>query len=310
MVSKLEPGDSTDFNVQSRGDGVSGCIAFDLYLGNKRYEEKKLVVFFCNPLAGRNGASAGFFDRSEELDKLYDTFEPSRFRDYDYKAIESKQSYSMPNESKLKIYTDFSSGNINEITYQLLEPEIKLPTVFISYNHADREVAEKLKTVLKENHIDVMIDSEAMKAGENISDFIERSINDSDVTLSVVSNKSLLSAWVSMETVNTFYHEKSNPDKKFIACYIDDDFFQNDFRLEATKQIDARISEIDQKIPEYMKMKIDTNDLNSEKTRLYKLRSHLGDFILRLRESLTLDIREDQFDGNIARIISAIQDRD
>ena len=180
--------------------------------------------------------------------------------------------------------------------------------VFISYNHEDREVADKLKAALEKRGILVIIDRMDMRAGGSIQEFIESSIRDADVTLSIVSNRSLLSAWVAMESVTAFYGEKLRGDKKFIACYIDDDFFKTDFRLKATKQIDARIEEIDKLIPEYSLLKIDTNDLNSEKSRFHKLRSNLGDILLKLKESLTLDIRESEFDGSLARIIKSIEE--
>jgi hypothetical protein len=180
------------------------------------------------------------------------------------------------------------------------------PTVFISYNHGDSEVADKLKTALEQAGIVVRIDKAVMDAGANIQEFIESSIRDTGITLSLVSNRSLLSAWVALESIDTFYQEKFTGKKKFIACFVDDDFFRPDFRLNATKQIDEKIGEIDKLIPEYMAQKIDTNDLNSQKTRLFKLRNNLGDILLRLRESLCVDVREDNLDQNVAKIVTAI----
>jgi hypothetical protein len=181
-------------------------------------------------------------------------------------------------------------------------------TVFISYSNSDSEIANKIKMFLEESGIFVTIDSVGMRVGAGIQEFIECSIRDSDVTLSIVSNRSLLSAWVALETITAFHSEKPWSNKKFIACYIDDDFFKTDFRLKATKQIDARIEEIDKLIPEYNLLKIDTNDLNSEKSRLHKLRSNLGDILLKLKESLTLDIREFEFHRSLARIIKSIEE--
>jgi hypothetical protein len=109
--------------------------------------------------------------------------------------------------------------------------------VFISYNHDNRDVALKLKKALVDNGINVTIDIETMKAGEDITNFIVRSIRDTDVTLAVISNKSLLSPWMATETIHTFYHGKFESQKKFIASYLDDDFFQDNFRIDATKPL-------------------------------------------------------------------------
>jgi hypothetical protein len=180
--------------------------------------------------------------------------------------------------------------------------------VFISYNHEDSLVAEKLKFALENKGIDVTIDNVSMRAGASIQEFIESSIRDADVTLSIVSNRSLLSAWVALESVTAFYNERLRSDKKFIACYIDDDFFKADYRLKATKHIDAKIKEIEDLTSEHNAEKIDTNDLDDQKARLYKLRNNLGDILQKLKDSLTLDIRESEFDRSLARIVRSIEE--
>jgi hypothetical protein len=63
-----------------------------------------------------------------------------------------------------------------------------------------------------------------------------------------------------------------------------------------------------QPIPEYNTKKIDTNDLNSQKTRLYKLLNNIGDILQKLKVSLTLDIRESEFDRSLARIVRSIEE--
>ena len=180
--------------------------------------------------------------------------------------------------------------------------------VFISYNHENNIVAEKLKAALEAKGVVVRIDNIDMSAGADIQEFIESSIRDADVTLSIVSNRSLLSAWVALESIAAFYSEKLGDGKKFIACYLDDDFFKSDYRLNATEQIDAQIDEIQKLILKYDEKKLDTSDLNSQKSRLYTLRNNLGDILLRLRDSLTLDLRESKFDESLTRIVKSIEE--
>jgi hypothetical protein len=179
-------------------------------------------------------------------------------------------------------------------------------TIFISYNHEDRAVATSVKERLVARGIKVRIDMESIAPGEDIRNFIERSIRETDVTLSIVSTKSLLSTWVAMETVNTFFSEKFSGGKKFIACFVDDGFLQNGFRLEATAKIDAKLLEIDELIPRYAAQKIDTNDLNDERSRLFELRNHVGDILKRLRGSLSLDLRGDHFEKSVQRVADEV----
>lgn len=243
----------------------------------------------------------------------------SRFLDIsDWNDLKNERAHLLDdiknNYKDGKIISEYDQVNRLTKVNQIIDPMSifhshpnKPKSVFISYNHSNRDVAIKVKNALEKNGIKVLIDYEIMDAGENISEFIQNSIQTTDVTLSIVSNNSLLSSWVGMETTLTFYQEKLQNKKKFIACYLDDDFFQTDFRLEATKKIDEQISKIDAKIPEYTKLKIDTNDLNDEKSRLHKLRSDLGEYLQRLRETLTLDIRDESFDQSIVDIINTIK---
>ncbi len=180
--------------------------------------------------------------------------------------------------------------------------------IFISYNHHDRVIAERVKTALLQRGMAVTMDIEDMKAGANIDDFIVQSIRETDVTLSIVSKDSLVSGWVASESVTAFYSEKLQSQKRFIACFVDDDFLKPDFRLKATEQIDASIDEIDKMMQKYAEKGLDTSDLNGQKSRLHKVRFDLGAILQRLKDSLTLDIRGPEFDRSLDRIVAAIAD--
>jgi hypothetical protein len=180
------------------------------------------------------------------------------------------------------------------------------PAVFLSYNYGDAEVALRLEEALEARGLVVHVDRDAMEAGEGIESFIERSVAATDATVCVISNRSLRSAWVAAETIQAFYARKGSSARRFIAAYLDDDFFQPRFRLEVTADIDARIGEIEALLPEYADKRLDTSDLDAEKTRLYALRNDLGRILAHLKESLALDLRGDAFDGAVERIVSTL----
>ena len=181
------------------------------------------------------------------------------------------------------------------------------PKVFISYNHNDSKVALRIKAALEKASIEVIIDKEDMMAGTEIKNFIEKSIRDSTVTVSLVSNKSLKSAWVAFETIDTFFLEKYQ-NKRFIACYLDDDFFQTDYTLKTVTEIEAQITSNQKLIPEYQKKMIDTRDLNNQNSRLLALRNNLDGIVGRLRDSLCLDVRGELFNESMQKLIQAIED--
>ena len=181
------------------------------------------------------------------------------------------------------------------------------PLVFVSYSHDDSEVVARLHKLLRDNDIDVTVDTDAMAPGERISDFIERSIRDADVVVSVVSTRSLQSAWVASETIQSISHIKWRRKGGLIACVLDDDWAQAEFRLQCTRQIDERLQRIEKLLPDYAAQRLDSTDLNEEKTRLFGLRNNLGDLLATFKETLCLDIRGERFLESGKRLVEAIR---
>jgi len=179
--------------------------------------------------------------------------------------------------------------------------------IFISYSHDDAAVARKLSDHLKRNKLEVIIDLDSMAAGQRIEEFIEQSIREAETVVSIVSASSLLSAWVAMETINCFNRQDSNEHKLFIGCYLSEDFFRPEFRLECTRQIDERLEVIEKLLPVYAEQKIDPLDLNHEKSRLYELRNNLGQILAVLKESLCVDLRDGKFEENMRGLIASIR---
>ena len=180
-------------------------------------------------------------------------------------------------------------------------------TVFISYSQKDQEIAAKVKATLEANDIKVTIDSESMAAGGNIREFIDQAIRDTQVTLSIVSRNSLSSDWVALESVESFAAEKFLEGKNFIACYIDEEMFRDEFLIEAIDALDQQISELAGLIQKCVERNTPATSYETKKNRKLKLRNNLSDILDRLNGSLTLDIREHVYDTNLRRIINEIK---
>jgi hypothetical protein len=186
------------------------------------------------------------------------------------------------------------------------QPTSASTVIFLSYHHDDAPVAARIRAALEAAGIVVRIDSDAMQPGEDIGAFIARCVRDTGATVCLVSNRSLASGWVAVETIQAFDAERFGSTRRFIACYLDDDFFRPDYRLERTRDIDARIDVIDALLPEYAAARLDTEDLNREKSRLFALRNDLGRILARLKESLALDVRGERFDDAMARLAASL----
>ncbi|MEO1261756.1 MAG: TIR domain-containing protein [Bacteroidota bacterium] len=178
--------------------------------------------------------------------------------------------------------------------------------VFISYNHNDSSTANKMRDFLSDNGVSVTIDSDAMQAGENIQSFINKCIRETDITLSLVSKRSLMSAWVGMESVNSLVGEDI-ANKTFIPVSIETDFFDRSFVRTAVTEINKTLDEINEEIDWRLKENVGLEDLQNERTRYNDLKTKLPTIVASLKGRLTVDISGEKFDEGMKRVLKTIK---
>lgn len=181
--------------------------------------------------------------------------------------------------------------------------------VFMSYNHNDKDFANKLKTALEAEDIDVTIDIESMKFADNIQDFIEKSIRENDITISVISQNSLKSSWVMMETLESFMYEKVEQKKRFIPIFIDQKLFEDEFLFDVVDEIDERLAKLQSLTTKASQRNLSTAKYDSERSRLTKLRANIGDVLAELNNMLVADFSSDEsFERNLPTLVTLIKD--
>jgi hypothetical protein len=179
-------------------------------------------------------------------------------------------------------------------------------TVFLSYNHSDSSVAQALKNGLETHGLSILIDSESIDPGDNIRAFIGKSIRNSDATICLVSEASLMSGWVALETVLALADVEVNERRRFIACYLDESFLAAGFQSTATASIDAKVSELDALRLKHIELGTLAPSLDEERERLLDLRHNLGRIIQRLRGSVSLDVRPEAIDASIEGLAASL----
>ena len=178
--------------------------------------------------------------------------------------------------------------------------------VFISYNHKDETTAQAIKKKLEAENIKVIIDSVSMKAGTGIGEFIGESLRAANATISIVSNNSLLSGWVAMETVNMLNFNVLYKDKKFVPCVLDEQFLQPDYLEKATIDFDKKLATYEQQIQQRNKDDQDTRDINIKKSRIRFLRENLDGILAELDKGLYVNIEGDNLEKNWRKIVESI----
>jgi hypothetical protein len=177
----------------------------------------------------------------------------------------------------------------------------------LSYSSQERQTALRLKCELERLGVAVRLDLEALQPGQGIAAFIRESIRGTTATLLLVSQASLVSDWVGLEIGTSLADITLWGKRTFVAGYLDDCFFDPEFRLRATDIIDARLKKIDDLLPDYIERKLDTNDLNAQKSRWHKLRNELGNILDFLKGSLSVDLRGEQFELGLRRLADILR---
>lgn len=181
-------------------------------------------------------------------------------------------------------------------------------TVFISYNHADRNFAEKLKNELQKHGIKVVIDVEDFQLGDSIEESIAKATRDTDYTILIVSEHSLQSPWIIQEFLRAYEHERVLQKKKFLPVYIDNACFQRGIDIEITKNwIDPEIQKCGELAKEAVNANLDATPYNDEIQRLMNLRNNIGTLLGQLRQRFAADLStEESFQQNLPKLILSI----
>lgn len=173
-------------------------------------------------------------------------------------------------------------------------------SVFLSYSHADKNMALTINQQLANAGIDVVMDENAMKGGEKIEDFI-LVIRQVDIVIPLISKNSLLSPWVSKEIITTI--EKS--DKYLMPCYTDKIFLDNNFENEAKSIVSDKVRMINDLITQ--RGISSTEDLDNEKRIWIEYYSNLPKILNELNERKCISLMEQEFEKNIPTLIADIK---
>lgn len=177
--------------------------------------------------------------------------------------------------------------------------------VFISYNHKDKAVADKIKSFLEERGVKVTIDRSDMEPGSTISSFIQESIRDNHFILSIVSENSLRSGWVGKESTAAFFAEWL-ADKHFIPVFINPTFFEPKFYIDSLKLIKEQENELKKHKEEADALQGDGRFIQDDIDRLYDLKTNLGKILQHLKSVLVVDVSDECFDEGMQKVYSRI----
>ena len=179
------------------------------------------------------------------------------------------------------------------------------PQVFISYNHKDAIHMHAVRGYLEKNDIQVFVDVANMAPGEDIQRFIDKAFKENHFVLSLVSENSLLSGWVSKEINAAILLNRLA--SKWIPVMLDQSFFDPSFYFTASEHIEAKIGEVREHMKKALDADMDTRPFEEEMGRLRDLKANLGPTLESLKKVLVTDISGAMFEPGMQKVLQAIQ---
>lgn len=271
-------------------------LSFDEYVMYKDNENNDVYEFSYKPLL--NTFRSGLFAKEVDLN-----FENST-------TVGEILTGSQINEAVNDYILAYTARQLSKIKQKEYNKRImtKIRSVFISYNHADGDLAESIRRNLIADGINVIMDRHNMAPGEKIDRFIENSIQSSDYTISIISEKSLASTWVVKEFIITSYKMLGNHKKKLIPCFLDKKFLEREF-------VDFLFDKIEVEINDINLLKIDraqkgrsSRDLESDLSRYKDYHTKIDEIFDFIKNSLCIDFSEkDKYDTSMLKLINAIK---
>jgi hypothetical protein len=186
-----------------------------------------------------------------------------------------------------------------------VKSEKRSVSAFISYNHKDSSEMERVKGWLESNGVEVTVDVQDMRAGEEIESFIRRAFDNSSFVISIVSQNSLVSGWVSKEFNTALV--LNNRTSRWIPVSLDKSVFDHEFYVMASADIERKLDGITKQIVEAREKGISTAPLLSELHLWENLKSTLGNTIAELKGVLIVDIAGPSFEQGMKKVLASMK---
>lgn len=222
----------------------------------------------------------------------------------EWQRIQARVNYAALTLSS-KYQPDFATEPSQSPRHQ--EP-IASVDIFVSYHEADQFAADIICRYIEDKGFQVTTTIQAIHAGENIRDFIERQMKKQGFVVSLVSKNSLMSGWMGVETELAFYAGLFET-RQFIPVALDQSFEKISFISEVVEDLDARLEEIYEEKQKRKAKHVINNDLNVEEERLSHLRNFLPLIVQRLKNHYMIslpDLEGRKFEAGMEKIIRTI----
>ena len=175
------------------------------------------------------------------------------------------------------------------------------PRIFIACSHEDAAKVLRIKEHLIANGFSDVSDSQPLAPSDDIKSSIDEAVGATEVTISVVSITSLLVTWLAQEAA-------SSQGKRFIACYIDDDYLKLKFKDQVADHTASKLGEIGEEVKARIDEQQRPNDLIPTMDLYRELQSKAVKIVRQLRDTGCIDLREELFEDGLRRLLQTLKE--
>ncbi|MFN0036173.1 MAG: TIR domain-containing protein [Saprospiraceae bacterium] len=179
------------------------------------------------------------------------------------------------------------------------------PKVFLSYSHKDAFAMRSVKSFLEDHGVHVHIDLNDISAGSEIQGFIDKALRENDFVVSIISQNSLESGWVSKELTVAQFLNKTN--QNWIPIAIDGAWKDDKFFFSVNDSIDKKITGVRKQMRKALDSDLDISPFTEELKRFQDLKASIGSTIATLKTLLVVDISGELFEVGMGKVVKKIK---
>ena len=180
--------------------------------------------------------------------------------------------------------------------------------VFVSYSHQDEEFTRELVEKLESSGVNVTIDTQSLRLGNDISEFVRKAVRSTEWTIMIVSQSSLRSPWVMAEFMETILYERFQDRSRLIPVTIDDSVFKLELEIDIDEELQQKIDEVNDMIREELDRNMDIDRLAGVRQRLLSLKNNIGKALELMTSVLVGDFsNHEKYDRNFHKLIEALE---
>jgi len=226
----------------------------------------------------------------------------------DISALDMEDEISKIARKVSSILTDMKADGMLDIKSNDSSENSEVLDVFLSYSTKDQDAKKYFVELFNKENIKFFLDEVSLRIGENIDDNLEEGLRTSRFTVFLVSENSLLSTWVSKETLFRLMQEEFHASTTLLPVLIDDRVFDDGFEFDIYDKLKEELDKQKKNRSRAEERNMNTKKYNIAIDRLERILPNITDIFHKLTEGLSANyFDESRRENDMKKLIETIK---